>query len=430
LKPISAAEFATAMAALGPFEETPRLAAAISGGADSMALAVLANAWVRARGGHLLALIVDHGLRAESRAEAILTQERLAALGIASRILSLSALSNGAATAAQAREARYQALIAACRTMGFLHLLLGHHAADQAETIWMRKQAQSGVMGLAGMAALRELPFVRLLRPLLRFPPERLRATLETAGVAWVEDPSNRNRRFLRARLRAQLAAAKAKTLGPLLLTQAKEAGSARKTAEHGSAEALARSVRLFPEGYALLTSWPLPPNALASLIQALAGAAYPPPLRQVAPLAASPRSATLAGIRVLPAGKLGHGWLLVREAAAMGPAVPAAPDQCWDGRFRLAFTAQPPNGAMLGPLGAASAARLRDISHLPAAVMQTLPAIWCKSVLVAVPHLGYPNSAACRAMPVVLCPPVPAAGGSFLSATEWGCRAALDTLS
>lgn len=430
MKAISAAEFATAMAELGPFEETPRLAAAVSGGADSMALAVLADTWARARRGSLLALIVDHGLRAESRAEAILTQERLAARGIASRILPLSALSNGRASAARAREARYQALMEACRAMGLLHLLLGHHAADQAETIWMRKQAQSGLIGLAGMAALRELPFVRLLRPLLRFPPERLRATLEAAGVAWVEDPSNRNRRFLRARLRAQLATAEAKPLGPILLAQAKEAAMARKTAEHRSAEALAQSVRFFPEGYALLTSWPLPPAALASLIQALTGAAYPPPLRQVAPLAASPRSATLAGVRVLPAGKLGHGWLLVREAAAMAPAVPAAPDRCWDGRFRLAVNARPPEGAVLGALGASSAVRLRKMSHLPAAIMQTLPAIWCKSVLVAVPHLGYPDSAACRAMPVVLCPPVPAAGGMFLSATEWGCRAAADTLS
>ena len=54
------------MTALGPFEPAPRIAAGVSGGADSMALALLADAWARERGGSLLALIVDHGLRAES----------------------------------------------------------------------------------------------------------------------------------------------------------------------------------------------------------------------------------------------------------------------------------------------------------------------------------------------------------------------------
>ena len=53
--------------ALGPFEPSPRIAAGVSGGADSMALALLADAWARERGGSLLALVVDHGLRAESR---------------------------------------------------------------------------------------------------------------------------------------------------------------------------------------------------------------------------------------------------------------------------------------------------------------------------------------------------------------------------
>ena len=58
------------MAMLGPFEPAPRLAVGVSGGADSMALALLADAWARERGGTILALIVDHGLRTESKAEA------------------------------------------------------------------------------------------------------------------------------------------------------------------------------------------------------------------------------------------------------------------------------------------------------------------------------------------------------------------------
>ena len=57
--------FTLAMDRLGPFEPSPELAVAVSGGADSMALALLAQDWVRRRGGTIVALIVDHGLRAE-----------------------------------------------------------------------------------------------------------------------------------------------------------------------------------------------------------------------------------------------------------------------------------------------------------------------------------------------------------------------------
>jgi tRNA(Ile)-lysidine synthase len=66
---LSTAEFETLMRPLGPFEPRPHLAVGVSGGADSMALAHLAAAWVASRGGQIAALVVDHGLRAESRAE-------------------------------------------------------------------------------------------------------------------------------------------------------------------------------------------------------------------------------------------------------------------------------------------------------------------------------------------------------------------------
>ena len=192
---IAAAEFGAAMAPLGPFEPAPHLAVAVSGGADSMALAVLAADWAALRAGQVIALVVDHGLRAESRAEAELSRARLDALGIPSELLVLTGLRAGPGLAARARTARHEVLRAACARRGILHLLLGHHAADQAETIAMRMLARTGPAGLAGMAALVEVAAVRLLRPLLAMPPVRLRATLRARGIGWVEDPSNQTRR-------------------------------------------------------------------------------------------------------------------------------------------------------------------------------------------------------------------------------------------
>ena len=74
--------FAAAMEAVGPFEPAPQIAVAVSGGADSMALCLLADRWARDRGGAVLALTVDHRLRPESAAEAAQVGRWLRARGI------------------------------------------------------------------------------------------------------------------------------------------------------------------------------------------------------------------------------------------------------------------------------------------------------------------------------------------------------------
>src|SRR3954453_18569226 len=91
--------FAQAMDRLGPFEPRPKLAVAVSGGADSMALALLSSAWASLRDGSVLALIVDHGLRVESAGEAAVTADRLAALGISARRMIATGLVRGPAMA-------------------------------------------------------------------------------------------------------------------------------------------------------------------------------------------------------------------------------------------------------------------------------------------------------------------------------------------
>ena len=94
-------------------------------------------------------------------------------------------------------------LLDACRTNSILHLLLAHHREDQAETVALRRAAGSGATGLAGMAAIRELVGLRLLRPLLAVPKARLIATLASMGQPWLIDPANAAQRFARSRLRA-----------------------------------------------------------------------------------------------------------------------------------------------------------------------------------------------------------------------------------
>jgi tRNA(Ile)-lysidine synthase len=395
------------MARLGPFEVSPALGLAVSGGADSMALALLARDWAVRQGGRVLALVVDHGLRPESEEEAALTVTRLAAQRIPARLLRLANLSRGPALAERARVARYEALTEACREAGLLHLLLGHHAADQAETLAMRALRGSASAGLAGMAALRETPSVRLLRPLLCVSPARLRTFLTRQGVDWVQDPSNQDLRALRPRLRHRMAPPDQD-----LLKAAALAGCQRARDETKLAAILAERTTLRPEGFAVLTPGRILPDALGALLRTIAGTAYPFPPAQLANLAREPKAATLGGARIMPMrAKL----LVLREEAAIAEAQAARTGIVWDNRFRI-LTGPVPARATIGRLGDA-AARFRRASPLPSAVLRTMPAFWVDGEPVAVPHLQR------GPVRVLFVPPWALGGPDFVSATANDCN-------
>ncbi len=397
------------MAPLGPFAGDRRMAVAASGGADSMALALLLRDW-----GQPFACVVDHGLRPESASEASLTMRRLAALGIPARLLRAD-LAHGAGLAERARAARYALLGVACRDAGLADLAVGHHLRDQAETLLLRRAAGSGMAGLSGMAAVAHTDSMRLIRPLLAVPPVRLRATLLAHGIEWVEDPSNTDPATPRATLRAGRLSDPAEP--PRLGAEAREYGTARAAAEAEAAAQLAASALIHPCGVAHLRE-PVSPDALSALIWTLSGAAYPPPsagLRRLSGAlhADAAHDGTLHGARIMPAGRLGPGWLVGREASAMGGAVGLG--QRWDGRYRAASDGAGA-GASLGPLGS-DAARLRRRSALPSALLQTLPTLRRNGAIVAVPHLCYPDAAACRSAFVWFQPVRPIAPAAFVTA-------------
>ena len=128
--PLDEDAFAALMQPLGPFEPAPRIAVAVSGGPDSLALCLLAERWARARGGTVAALTVDHGLRPESGAEAAQVKRWLAARAIAQRTLRWTSAPRSGATQAEARAARFALLTGWCRRAGVFHLLLGHGSVE------------------------------------------------------------------------------------------------------------------------------------------------------------------------------------------------------------------------------------------------------------------------------------------------------------
>ncbi|WP_408887883.1 tRNA lysidine(34) synthetase TilS [Novacetimonas maltaceti] len=385
---IGDAEFARCMQALGPWlpdgPDAVPVAIAVSGGADSLALALLARRWRRA----VVGLVVDHGLRAESAQEAALTLRRLEALDIPARLLRLEGLSRGPRMAERARRMRYHALTGACRELGSLDLLLGHHGDDQAETVLMRQRAGSGPDGLAAMARAVAGTDVRFVRPLLGVGKADLYATMRHAGLAWVEDPSNADLRTERARARSALSGDA--PLRDACRDAADMAGGQRMARDAHDAQWLAAHARFDAGGWVALPHGLPPARVLSALVRTVSGHEYPPSPGGIAALCAAPRQATLGGACLLAHG---DGWILAREEAAMQGPVPACAGACWDGRFVLcgAGGMQLPPGLRVGAAGPVAAwwPRERGRAGVPARVLRTLPALHRDGRVVAVPHMG-----------------------------------------
>jgi tRNA(Ile)-lysidine synthase len=173
---------------------------AVSGGVDSVALLDVLRELGPALGLTLACAHVHHGLRAEAEADADFVGrlcERMAVPFYLERVT----IRRGPpwdGLEAEARRARYTALEARALALGARRIATGHHADDQAETVLMRLLQGAGPRGLAGIAAARGV----FIRPLLEARRDEIVAHLASRRLAWVEDTTNHDRRFLRNRIR------------------------------------------------------------------------------------------------------------------------------------------------------------------------------------------------------------------------------------
>lgn len=203
-KPVTLAE---ARALFAPFADQPAILIAVSGGPDSTALLWLAWLWRASRktGPELIAVTVDHGLRPEARREAEAVGRFAEGLGIAHRILPWTGAKPRTGLQEAARNARYALIAQEASTTGARQVLTAHTLDDQAETVLLRLLRGSGPAGLQAMTDLAPYPgepTLSLARPFLTLPKRRLIGTLREAGIAFSDDPSNRDPRFTRPRLR------------------------------------------------------------------------------------------------------------------------------------------------------------------------------------------------------------------------------------
>ena len=320
------ADFAATMAAcahLGVNHTPPPLITALSGGADSTALCLLAARYAARHNMSHRAIIIDHGLRSDSSAEAARVAARMATHDIPVDVMRIHQSPVGGGVQEWARHVRYDALLAVARRDDAC-LLFGHHAGDQAETIAMRLARGSGLSGLAGMAVTSWFHDVKLLRPMLAWPATTAVAVCDALGVAFEADPSNQDRRYERVRMRAMLAADHA-SQGPdsaaLSSCLTRLAGLSARLCNAIDHPLSVYEPVIHPAGYAVIGPHhlgELPVNMwnrlMARLIRTIAAQPYPPAATALARLRRrfhEQQAATLGGCKFTPdAGQI----LVTRE--------------------------------------------------------------------------------------------------------------------
>lgn len=399
---------------------------------------------------HVVVLTVDHGLRPESAYEAAFVADAAARLGLPCEVLRWVGEKPRSGLQEAARNARRELMLdvlrAECGRLmdlalagsgdlwrhlhNFRCIVMAHHEDDQAETVLMRLARGSGLEGLAGMRAAdvarreatRDRPTrfaARVRRPFLGLAKSRLVATLEHAGQAWAEDPSNEDDRFERVRMRKAL-----RELAGVGISAAKISLSARRLAEANVSFAVLKSRRASEsDGYLVYNALYseqslrdvvfktryLAAQTLHERITAYGGSARAPELAQLEDLAARLLNVddragfggvTLGGCKIELVGNHRDRVRIYREGCGVGlPVVPMEPGRLydWDGRRYLVYVGpefRP--GAALGPLGLAGWADLkRAVPHLdslrwPAAAAATMPAVVRDGGIVDVPHMDF----------------------------------------
>ena len=281
-------------------QENASIIVAVSGGSDSLALLLLAKNYLEKNypACHLIAVTVDHQLRAESATEALDVAALCKQLGITHQILCWTGDKPSSGIASAARNARYDLLVLAAKQANATIILTGHTADDQVETYLMRREREGEGTGIAGegrgLAAMARRTLlhksVMLCRPLLSVWREELREFLRENKIGWVDDPSNDNQAYERPRIR-QLA----KSLDKAPLFAAAHQAGFQRCADNQRVAALlnnkAETIRLFAgDSLFLPAGWCDQDQAIASLalsylLAAIGGQVFLPAIKDCAVL-------------------------------------------------------------------------------------------------------------------------------------------------
>ena len=189
-----------------------KIAIAVSGGADSLALLLTAFEELKPLGYQIVALTVDHQLRPNSSKEALYVANIAKKHHIEHHILVWNEKKPLTGIEEAARNARYQLIGDWCKQNKVSCVMVAHHLFDQAETFLMRLERGSGLDGLCGMFEVSQRKNIKILRPLLNTHPDELKNFLTSHQILWIEDETNSDTNMLRNRMRQFLPILQEKT--------------------------------------------------------------------------------------------------------------------------------------------------------------------------------------------------------------------------
>ncbi|MCS6762039.1 MAG: tRNA lysidine(34) synthetase TilS [Candidatus Devosia symbiotica] len=332
--------------------DEPTIGLAVSGGADSLALLLLAQCWAAslAKPPRLHVYSLDHRLRPEARDEVAMVLELASSLSLRATGLAWTDDKPVAGLQEAARLARYRLIGAAMAEDGIGVLLTAHHRNDQAETVLMRLAHGSGLEGLKGMASMVEIAGVRVHRPLLNLERDALAAVVEAAGVVPVVDPSNLDLHYERVRWRQAMPALEELGLDAAMLAQFAERMAQADAAIRQMTEAcFAEMVRLDGFGAASIDLAPfvglsaaISTRVLGWVLNIVGGRQKPRALGQVERLRKAicldglPKASTVLGCVVRVTG---DAIAVAREPGRSMPAdavLTPHGELVWDERFRI----------------------------------------------------------------------------------------------
>ncbi len=378
-----------------------RLVVAVSGGADSLALLYLTYQHF-----DVTAITVNHGLRTEAKEEAEYVAQVCRDIGVRHVTLDWKGDKPSANLQAEARDARYELMENWCLENDVGYLATAHQKNDQAETFLLRLARGSGVTGLSGIAPLRKcVSGIKLLRPLLNVHRKELENFLSSKKVKWVNDPSNLSEVYNRVKTRKLLenpfleglnVDRLAETASRMLrakdaLSYYEEQWLQHAVVDHGFYIVLSTdSLKNAPEEIVL--------RGLSSICRTIGGNTYGPRIEKLERLLASLHEPdflgkTLLGCKFASIRK--NSVLVCREARNIKGETPVLQRGTWDGRF--AYTASENTEELtISSVGEDGFLYLKKHwEHfsqvtIPRDVVVTLPAIYHRGDLRAVPHIGY----------------------------------------
>ncbi len=194
---------------------------AVSGGADSVALAFLLTKGGKKKNAarRFVVLHVDHGLRKESKEEyrfvrALAKRLSIPFKGVHAKVVRLP----GESVEMAARRVRIDFFAKCTKSLGLDAIATGHHMDDEAETFLMRLRRASGPEGLAGLKPVSQVGGVRFVRPLLGCRDAELKDYLRKYGEEWREDASNGDLSIERNKVRHKVIPFLVQTLDPDLV--------------------------------------------------------------------------------------------------------------------------------------------------------------------------------------------------------------------